>query len=433
LRFVYIDPTLCHNLGHHANSCRQVVTAATRRGLSLVVLAHENIDLGLAKELGALPFFRRGTYDRLRSFRPGNWLTRSGRIDLSRSTKWLRFVDRPRLGILRRIESFERAVGIMADDLQRFNFSGQDIVFFNSAQVVEIAAILRYLVSLPARNRPTFFVEFFLSPGVKVQFEKKELLRIVDRNLISDPRPAFYRMVGAYWSHLAEPLPIHCITFDHYASQVFAKLIGRTVSTFPLPRLSITNRRSRAGANPPTIGIMGQQRPDKGYHLVPQIIRHVLTSRPSTQFLVHNADPWRLEQVQIELRRMADLDQRIEMDERVADEVIWKELLERVDLIVCPYDANRFRSSYSAVASEAASDAIPAVVPTDTSLSEMIAGLEGGYTTFDSWDARSIADATIEAIDGLDVLAEKANSAAARWPIQQGPDQLVEVILKTME
>jgi glycosyltransferase involved in cell wall biosynthesis len=140
-----------------------------------------------------------------------------------------------------------------------------------------------------------------------------------------------------------------------------------------------------------------------------------------------------MEEVQGELRRMADLDQRIEIDERVADDVIWKELLERADLILCPYDANRFRSSYSAVASEAAAEAIPAVVPADTSLSEMIAGLNGGYTTFDSWDARSAAEATIEAIDGLDVLAEKANAAAARWPIQQGPDQLVEAILKTSE
>ena len=66
-------------------------------------------------------------------------------------------------------------------------------------------------------------------------------------------------------------------------------------------------------------------------------------------------------------------------------------------------------------------------------LSEMIAGLNGGYTTFDSWDARPIAEATIEAIDRLDVLAENANAAAARWPTQQGPDRLIEAILNTLE
>jgi len=433
LRFIYVDPGLTHNLGHHANSCRQIVKAAIKRGLSPVVLSHENIDLALAEELKALPLLRWGTYDRLRSFRLKSVLTRSGRLDLSQSIKWLRFVDNPSLGVLRRIESFERAVRTTADDLQRFNFSGRDVVYFNSAQVVQLAAILRYLVSLPAHSRPTFFVEFFLSPGVTVRLERKEILRIVDENVFLDPRAAFYRMVGAYWSRLGERLPIHCMTFDQYASQVFAELIGQTVSTFPLPRVSITDRRSRVGANPPTVGIIGHQRADKGYHLVPHIIQYVLTSRPTARFLVHNGAPQEMKEVQSQLRGMADRDQRLEIDERVADDVIWRELLERCDLIVCPYEANRFRSSYSAVASEAAAEAVPAVVPADTSLSEMIAALNGGYTTFDSWDARAVAEATITAIDRLDVLAENANAASARWPIQQGPDKMVEAILSKLE
>ena len=50
-----------------------------------------------------------------------------------------------------------------------------------------------------------------------------------------------------------------------------------------------------------------------------------------------------------------------------------------------------------------------------------------------AWGARPIAEATIEAIDRLDVLAENANAAAARWPTQQGPDRLIEAILNTLE
>ncbi len=433
MRFVYIDPGLTQNLGHHANSCRQIITAATKRGLSPVVLAHENIDLALAEELKAQPLFRWETYERHHSPRLKSLLTKLGRLDLSRSIKWLSFINHPRPGVLKKVESFERAVRMTAEDLQQFDFSSRDIVYFNSAQVVQLAAVLRYLISLPARDRATFFVEFFLPPGVKVQLEKKKILTVIDENISHDPRAAFYKMVGAYWSHLAEQLPIHCITFDQYASRVFAELTGQTVSTFPLPRVSITDRRSRVGAKPPTIGIVGHQRRDKGYHLVPQIIRHVLAARPSSRFLVHNGAPREMEEVQSELRAMAAQDQRIEIDERVADAAIWRQLLERCDLIVCPYEANRFRGSYSAVASEAAAEAIPAVVPADTSLSEMIAALDGGYTAFDSWDARSIAEATIGAIDRLDGLAESADAAAARWPIQQGPDRLVDAIMSKLE
>jgi hypothetical protein len=236
-------------------------------------------------------------------------------------------------------------------------------------------------------------------------------------------------MVGAYWSGLTDPLPLQCITLDQYVSRVFAELIGRAVATFPLPRLSITNRRSRVGSQPPTLGIIGHQRLDKGYHLVPEIIRHVLASRPSIRFLIHNGAPHEMEQIQNELRAMAEQDPRLKLDERSADHVAWKELLEQCDLIVCPYEANHFRSCYSAVAAEAAADAIPAVVPADTSLSAMIAGLDGGYTTFEAWDARSIAQATIEAIDRLDELAERANATAARWPMEHGPDRLIEAIL----
>src|ERR1700758_3547223 len=57
-RFIYVDPGLRDNLGHHANNCRVITQEFRARGFETTVLAFCNIEPGLQAELGAVPFFR---------------------------------------------------------------------------------------------------------------------------------------------------------------------------------------------------------------------------------------------------------------------------------------------------------------------------------------------------------------------------------------
>ena len=62
MRLIYLDPGLVKNLGHHANSCRQITQAAKARGMPCRVVAHAGIEDQLKAELQAMPFFRWATY-----------------------------------------------------------------------------------------------------------------------------------------------------------------------------------------------------------------------------------------------------------------------------------------------------------------------------------------------------------------------------------
>jgi hypothetical protein len=108
---------------------------------------------------------------------------------------------------------------------------------------------------------------------------------------------------------------------------------------------------------------------------------------------------------------------------------VWAELLGASDIILCPYDPNRFRAAYSAVAVEAVANAIPLVGPAGSSIERLIQECGDCGTVFEEFEENSIAAATILAIDDLDRYASAAYSAAEQCPNQYGPDRLVDALL----
>ena len=399
LRLVYLDPGLLKNLGHHANSCRQITRAAKSRGMQWRVLAHSNLEGTLKDELGALPFFRWGTY-----------ATPTAKTD--KIAGWLR--------------DFELGTRTTVADLNRLTgFEAGDIVYVNSAQAVQFAATLRWLNELPAASRPSVVLEFGIDPGVTTSIlEGKRIYRP------ADTRAILYRYASYAWPEQGEPLPLHCVTFDAGSSAAYAELIRRPVATVPLPRLAITDRRPRRGADPITIGVLGHQRLDKGYQLMPDTVQAVLQQRERVRFLLHNAAPDQMPLVQEKLRELAAGDARVVLDERVADEAIWASLLSACDLILCPYDPNRFRTSYSGVQSEAIAEGIPTVIPAESSLSELADSFGSPCTVFADWTAPSIAAAVVEAFDRFDELARRAEIGARGWPQANGPDHFLDTVLR---
>lgn len=432
MRFVYLDSALSNNLGHHANSCRQIVGAARKRGIETLVLAHESVQRSLQAELAAEPYFRWFTYAPLSQ------------------TKWQHYVDirtykagvmvngvlapfmPSTFGLAKWLSEFRRAVDMTTKDFSRIGLTLDDTVYINSAQSVQLAAAVSFLRSIPPGRRPRMILEFGVDIGAqRNSIEVDSELKLTDPSF--DPRGTLYRLAISGWPRAAGPLPLTCATFDRVASDAYRLLLGCPITTLPLPRVALTTRRSRVGASPVTIGVLGHQREEKGYQYVPEIVRRVLDVRPNTRFLLHNGHPAELSSVQAELRKLAACDSRLILDERLADEPIWRALLDRSDLILCPYEPNRYRASYSAVAAEATAEAIPLVVPADTSLSAMAASDGAACTTFNLWEAHSIADAVVGALDRFDELAHRADVAAAKWPTKHGPQRLLDAILRAKE
>src|SRR5439155_1206590 len=159
----------------------------------------------------------------------------------------------------------------------------------------------------------------------------------------------------------------HMMTFEPSSSTAYQVLLGKPVGVLPVPRLAATTPRNRAGRRPITVSVVGHQRPDKGYQHMPEVARRLLQARPDIRVLAHNADPQGMPDTRQAMRALAAADRRVIIDERLAGQQAWAEVLDASDLILCPYDPARFAFSYSAVAAEAVANAIPMVVPTGSS------------------------------------------------------------------
>jgi glycosyltransferase involved in cell wall biosynthesis len=219
------------------------------------------------------------------------------------------------------------------------------------------------------------------------------------------------------------------MTFEPQSSAAYQVLLGKPVGVVPLPRLPTMALRNRAGRRPITVAVIGHQRPDKGYHLVPEVARQLLQARPDIRVLVHNGDPQGMPEAQQAMRALAAANRRVVIDERLAGQGVWAELLDASDLILCPYDPGRFAFSYSAVAAEAVANGIPMVVPAGSSLARLVAEFGGAGTTFDRAEPAYLVDATLQALQQFDRLAAIAFAGAEKWTKVHGPRKFVDAIL----
>lgn len=398
--FAYFDAGLMNNLGHHANSARNIVSEVRSRGIPCAILAHQGIEPELKAELFAVPWFRCHTY---------------GIYDQDPICGWL--------------SNYELVARVLAEDLARLHdISPSDVVYVNSVQPAQFMGVIRWAQSLPAENRPKVIMEFGTDPGL-VAYHTPEGVRFHPQDTRVDARAVLLRHAAKHLTD-ADQEWLRLATFDAQSSGIFQMLLSFPVGTLPLPQQAATSCRDRAGKRPIVIGILGHQRGEKGFDKVPALVERLLAERgDEIRLLVHNGDPQGMPKEQQALRDISARDRRLVLDERTADAVLWAALLEQTDLIVCPYNRNRFISSYSAVASEAMANAIPLVVPEGTTMHAVIREFGSPGTIFTDESVDGILAATISALDDFDRLARLAKQASLRWGETRGAKCLVDTLL----
>ncbi|BAE52591.1 glycosyltransferase [Paramagnetospirillum magneticum] len=397
--FAYVDSALMNNLGHHANSARNISTELRSRGIPCAVLGYLELEPALKDELAAAPWFRCNTY---------------GIYDNDPICGWL--------------ANFDFVSRVLADDMNRIQgIAATDVIYVNSVQPPQFMGIVRWAQALPEDRRPTVIVEFGTDPGL-VAHDTPEGLRFSPMDTRVDSRAVLLRYTARHLSE-ADQKWLRLATFDTQSSAIFQLLLDFPVGTLPLPQQAMTSCRDRSGTRPITIGILGHQRGEKGFDKVPALVARLLAERTDIRVLVHNGLPEGMVTPQQELRAMAAADPRLTLDERTADGVLWASLLDQTDLIVCPYNRNRFISSYSAVASEAMANAIPVVVPEGTTMHAVIREFGEPGTIFKEESVEAIAAATHAALDDFDRLAELARQASIRWGETRGAKCLVDTLL----
>ncbi|MTJ83909.1 MAG: radical SAM protein [Telmatospirillum sp.] len=405
-RLIYLDATLRYHGGHHANSCRHIVGEARRRGIATFVVGSARMEKGLAEELGGEPLFRHEAIHTIS--------------------------DDPLCGWMENFFFFSDAI---FQDLQKLGAIGhKDIIYWNSARPGELMALINWMQSkFTPETCPRVVVEFGYPPGLlhRRTPDGKDCIVQAHGDAIlgryaNDPQ--LYRFAAR---RLRPEFRRHLIlgTFDPSSSWDYSQLLELPVAAYPLPQPIDRPVRLRSADKPVVVSFLGHQRPDKGYHLLPEIVPRLLANHPGVQILIHNGNVNGYLEQTAELMAIGVSNPRFILKNEIANGEAWQSLLDQSSLIVLPYQPERYANSYSAILSEAISQGIPLVVPGESCLGRLVREYGDCGICFDEWTPSAVCAAVAEALDDFSNLARRALDGAKLWAAEHGPRFTVDAIL----
>ena len=398
MRFFYVDPGLQSNLGHHAKSCRLVTRELGARGIEVVTLAFKDVASELQAELRSVPHFRAFTY----------WLSDGDPV-----CGWL--------------NAFNIAAAMTSEDLARLDIRGDDVVYFNSAQPAQVMAVIHWIAAVPEERQPQIVIEFGTEPGLQVQILPGGARYDVPDPRV-DPRPMLFRFVGGRLREI-DTRRLRLVTFHGISSRVYESMLGQPVGVLPFPYYANGPISDRSQKRPIVITALGHQGFDKGFHLLPLVAAELLRRHADIGIVLHSAVPGENPETDTALRSLAASDRRLKFHEGILGADDWETLLDKSDLILCPYNPERYFLSHSGIVAEALANGIPLVVPSGTALASITEEFGGARTTFDLFEVSSIVDATNRALWSFDHYAALAVLAAAKWHQTQGVRRTIDAML----
>lgn len=411
MRFVIADPALTGQIGHHANFVRYLTDAIRDRGFEPMIFGHIEVERSIREALCAVPHFIASTYA---------------------------FTDEdPYCGWLTGFMTFKE---ITRRDLARLPPVGRnDVVLLHSVKAAQMMATLEWAATLPEDDCPLIVIEMGGRPGLDVRETAPGVTEMAPPDTNKDAQPALCRYASLFGPGVGRR-PVHVVTLDASVSAAHAQIMMRDIPTLPFSTPAVTALRRRIGGpggGPLTIATVGHQHVAKGYHVIPEIIARLLETESDVRFLVHNSDPdlqltalkAPIEQTRARLEQMAADDPRIMLEHRAVDLEEWSRLLDRCDIILCPYDSQIYAVQHSGLASDAVANGIPLVVPAGTTLARWVDEFQTG-AVFERQSIDGIVDAVRAMIRNYGVHADRAYAAAEKWAATRGPGGFINALLK---
>jgi glycosyltransferase involved in cell wall biosynthesis len=398
MRFIYADPGLRTNAGHHVNTCIAITGELRRRGIETLVFGHRDLPEAEQARLGATIPFRHSTY----KFTDGDSIA-----------GWL--------------NAFDTGAKIICEDLIRLGLTASDLVFLNTVTPAVLMGVNIWLGTMRPEASPAVALELGTDSGLEmISAGGQKSLVAPDPRV--DARATLYRFAGKRIPKSAKRFRLYYVDRDNAA--VFAQLLDHRVDA--LPNLYHASRplRPRGTNKPYTVAILGHQQPYKGYALMPAVAQMLLAARSDCRLIIHNSEPAFMRDVHDKMRAVASTTPNVVLDERPLADAEWSELLASIDLVLCPYDPRHYALMPSGVACEAIANGIPIVVPAETSLARLVEQYAGCGEVFTDHAAESVFAAVIRALDKLADRATRAHAAAQRWAQINGPERAVDVILR---
>ncbi len=386
MRLIYADPGLMSNVGHHATICRGVLSQAHDLGLPVLVFGGVDLNPGLANELGATPLFRVSPYCATDGDALCGWL--------NAFLQGAHFTS----------EDFARLPALAADD----------VLYLTGCAPTQLLGLIDWLATLAPNTRPRTVGDLIYNCGLE-KGVKDGKGYWMDRDPRVDPRALLYRFVGLHMKNL-QVTNVRFVTEHPGLDKAYSELLRTQVEFNPaLPQALPPRLIDRRGRRPITLGVVGHQRQDKGYPLMPDVFRTLLSRRTDIRVLAHNSNTASLPQAQETMRALAKAHPHVTLDERQLDKFAYQSVLDSIDLMLCTYSPAVYQSSLSGVVIECMANGIPVVVPAKTTLADELIKYGEAGTIAEDHTSVAIVEATNRALDSYDKLAEAALHAAKRW------------------
>ncbi|MDR3736810.1 MAG: glycosyltransferase [Acidobacteriaceae bacterium] len=379
MRVFVCDPGVTSLIGHHYTLNRNIGDALRRRGVDTRILVDQTLDPVVVHALGATPYFTPVPFDL---------------ANLDPLCGWM--------------ENFLDCAVSQHRDLERLDADRDDVLIFHSGCHRQLLAVADWLRDRAEAERPTVMMLFGANGAIsrtgEIQSSVALCLRYAGRRL---PKDCQALTLAAQDEAPARP---HRFLFNH------------PVEVVPCPYTATPRRRQ----HPLVIGFLGHQRPDKGARLLLEIIRG-LKSGPNRDLSIlvqdSGTENWADGTMTMLSAAGAELQHQVSYEE-------WPDLVDRIDLLVLPYDPNSGGANHSTVATEALCHGIPAVVPAATGTEDFMHRWGAGFDSFENWNPDAILSAIQQSLAHYPDRATLSYEAALRWQDSQGPDALVTVLLE---
>lgn len=382
MRLFIIENGLKDAVGHHYHQAAGLQREARRRGIETRFYVHRKALKEIVAALDARPVF---------SYRPYGTASRD-----------------PLCGPLEDLfhigDRFSAECSALVDD----GLTRDDIVYVATAMQNEVYGCARWLRAFPKDETPFIVMNFQVENYLDGDTQKANSVAVL------------YRFAA---KALAAGVPDERILFTA-ATDTFAKRLGqltlRPVSRYPMPVSYDHAVEPANGARavdpdrPVVVSILGSSREEKGWLLIPGIVRLCTATNPKLSFFIqvtpeNMARSWKGSYE--EMRAMAN----VEFHLGPATETEYVEFVRRSDIVLLPYDYRAWTGRTSGVFADATGFGKVTVVPRGTWMAEQLDGDRGAGTVFEQQTPESVASAVGRAMAGIDGLRAKAEHCAGAW------------------
>jgi glycosyltransferase involved in cell wall biosynthesis len=372
-KIVILDPSLDGEMSHHFYAASALVDEAKSLGMRWMLGANANASPAVLR-LGAAPHFQVSGYHHA-----------------------------PEREREKEMETTSLCNAITLHDLLRLEYAHlqrHDLVFFPAITANMILGVAQWIATFPAEQAPCF--------GMCLMFQ----LNWHVSGRVSEVGELFYRQAFPFIPAGVRDRVVYTCETDGLADE-YEPLAGTRPLVAPIPTIQplIAGDGHAAGDGKPIV-FLGYAKAEKGFHLLPEIVTAVLERRPETRFVVQlmGHDAALLDRVRGSLSVHGDV---VRFVEGAVPRHRMVEIMQSAGLVLMPYDRRTYRTRGSAIFTEARSVGVPMVLPAGTAVAQE--GAEKRLAeTFDTFDAPSVAGATLRALGRLDELTAAARRESRR-------------------